>query len=86
MRSDIHYLEAKDHVHIYSPQTIKWLLENNGFRNIQLIHLHPMQGISGKQYPFLTIAKNIWSTTADKLEHFTKGKLNLDNLFVVAYK
>lgn len=84
--TDIHYLEAKDHINIYSPNTIKKVLQNNGFNNIDLVHLHPIQSVSGSKNSFSVIVKNLWYNISKVVYGISFKKINLDNLFVIAKK
>lgn len=86
LRENLHYLEAKDHLNIYSPKTIKILLNRSGFNRIKFIHLEPIQSVSGSKNRILKFVKNLWSCWARLLFYLTLGKINLDNLFVLARK
>ena len=81
-----HYLEAKDHINIYSPRAIKETLNQAGFKEINFIHLHPIQSVSGSKSDFKKDLKNFWFNVAKFVYTLSFGKLNLDNLFVVAKK
>ncbi|MFH1745099.1 MAG: class I SAM-dependent methyltransferase [bacterium] len=81
-----HYMEAKDHVNIYTPKTIKVLLAKNNFKKIKFIHLKPIQSVSGSKNIFLKLLKNFWFYIS-KIIFFTSAhKVNVDNLFVIAEK
>lgn len=86
MKPDIHYLEAKDHINIYSMNTIKKILRRHGFNKIKFIHLKPIQSVSGSESQCLIILKNLWYYVSVVLFWMTFGCLNFDNLFVVAEK
>ena len=86
MRPDEHYLEARDHMNIYSPNTIRKVLQRTGFRRVDFVHLHPVQSLGGSRSVFLRCIKNLWFHSARALDVLTCGQLNLDNLFVVARK
>ena len=79
-----HYLEARDHLHLYSPRTLRTLLERNGFAEIRFVHLHPIQNVFGVQARAGRVAKNLWFHAARGLHRLSGGTLNLDNLFAVA--
>jgi SAM-dependent methyltransferase len=79
-----HYLEAKDHLHLYSPRTLRVLLGRNGFARVRFAHLHPIQGVVGVRPTLGRALKNAWFHVARGLHAATAGALNLDNLFVVA--
>ena len=86
MQPGVHYLEAKDHVHLYSMRSIRRLLERNGFSRVAFTHLHPIQGVAGGRSRFLTAVKNQWFWCAKAVFDLSFGLVNLDNLFVVAGK
>ncbi len=86
MRGGAHYLEAKDHVNIYSSRAIKEVLKQAGFKEIKFIHLHPIQSVSGSKNILLKAVKNSWFYFSTFLFQITFGKINIDNLFVIAKK
>lgn len=86
MRPDLHYLEARDHINIYSPGAIKTILNKNGFRKIKFVHLHPIQSVTGSKSPLLKAVKNLWFYLAKLLNAVSFGEINIDNLFIVARK
>jgi 2-polyprenyl-3-methyl-5-hydroxy-6-metoxy-1,4-benzoquinol methylase len=86
MRAGIHYLEAKDHINIYSEKTIASILNRNGFSHIRFIHLKPIQSLAGSRNQLLRFLKNFWFYSSCALFHMTFGRINLDNLFVLARK
>lgn len=86
MRRGVHYLEARDHAHIYSRKTIAAVLRRNGFATATFVHLPPIQSVSGGREPLLRAAKNAWYHSAVALSWLTRGVLNFDNLFVIAAK
>lgn len=86
MRADLHYIEAKDHVNIYSMKSLKRILGRNGYGDFRFFHLKPVQSVSGSKNPLLKLAKNAWFHTSVALHHVTLGAVNFDNLFVVARK
>lgn len=81
-----HYLEAKDHLNIYSMATIKKILYDNGFKKVEFIHFHPIQSVSGSKNIVLKYIKNIWFYFSKILFSLTFNKINLDNLFIIATK
>lgn len=81
-----HYLEAKDHLNVYSPKTIKILLERNGFSKVKFIHLKPIQSVSGSKSRLLRLFKNFWFYLAVGLYYATFRRVNIDNLFIVSKK
>ncbi len=86
MNSEVHYLEAKDHMHIYSMKNLKKLLLRNSFAEVDFIHLPPIQAISGKSNLALILVKNLWYFLSVALFKVSLGRVNLDNLFAVVKK
>lgn len=86
MRPGIQYLDAKDHVNIYSPKLLAQVLRRNGFRDVTFDHLRPIQSVSGGRSRFLRAVKNGWYYSSVMLSHMTLGRVNVDNLFVKAKK
>jgi SAM-dependent methyltransferase len=86
MDPEVHYLEAKDHLHLYSPTTARRLLERVGFARTDVVHLPPIQSVSGSKSRGLAVAKNLWTGAARILDTLTLGHVNLDNLFLAAHK
>jgi SAM-dependent methyltransferase len=84
MRREIPYLQARDHFHHYSSESIRRLLARNGFSRVEFVHLRPVDSISdGRGLPRKLVRK-IWFDAVRGLAKATGGRLNLDNLFVVA--
>jgi 2-polyprenyl-3-methyl-5-hydroxy-6-metoxy-1,4-benzoquinol methylase len=79
MRPTVSYLQARHHLHHYSQASVRRLLVRNGFSNVDFLHLHPVQsaGLRG-------IAKNMWFESVRALSIVSGGRLNVDNLFVLA--
>jgi hypothetical protein len=75
---------VKDHLHLYSPPTLRRLLERNGFHDIRFLHLPPIQHADGLPAPFGRLVKNAWAGGVRVLHAFSGGAVNLDNLFVAA--
>jgi len=75
------YLQARHHLHHYSMASIRRLLERNGFSRVEFLHLRPIQraGVTGG-------AKNVGFQAVRALAFVTGGRLNIDNLFVLARK
>jgi len=86
MRAEVHYLEPKDHMHIYSMKTITRLLNRNGFNRLKFTHLDPIQSVSGSRKRQLVFAKNLWYGASKTLFQLSFGRLNFDNLFIEAVK
>lgn len=86
MRPNVGYLQARDHLHHYSTGSLRRLLERNGFSRVEFVHMHPIQSVSGSRSPLLRGVKNTWFGAARALFTVSRGRLNLDNLFVAARK
>ena len=84
MRPDMKYLQPRDHIHHYSQGSIHRLLERNGFSGIEFVHLHPVQAQAGPIHALRL--KSLGFHAVRTLAVATKGRINLDNLFVVARK
>lgn len=79
-----HFLEAKDHLHLYKEKSLRRILEECGFRRTKFVHLPPIQAVAGKSGFLRLFLKNkwwFWSVAASKV---TFGRLNWDNLFAEA--
>src|SRR5439155_14160136 len=85
-RAEEHYLEARDHVNLYSAAGITRVLGRCGFRDVKFQHLSPIQSISGSDNALFRVLKNGYFATARTLSFVTGGKVNIDNLFVTAAK
>jgi|GEM_PF-690164 len=85
---DRKYLQASDHAHFYSMRSIRALLERNGFHDVEFTHLHPIGGDSGTWWRSLLVAalKTTGYHLLRALAACSGGRLNFDNLFVVARK
>lgn len=79
-----HLLEAQDHAHMYSQVTLTQLLRRAGFNCFQFIHLRPAQGIAGEHRWWQKALKNIWYYLAVGVAWLTGGRINYDNLSVLA--
>ncbi len=86
MNSKKHYLEAKDHINIYSPKTISMLLKQNNYNNIEFIHLPPIQSVSGSKKLILKYLKNLYFYFSVFIYFVSLKKINVNNLFVIASK
>ena len=86
MQPGFAYMQARDHLHYYSKSSIRRLLERNGFSRVEFVHLHPVQSVSGSKSGFLRGVKNVYFEIARTLAFVSRGHLNFDNLFVLAYK
>jgi 2-polyprenyl-3-methyl-5-hydroxy-6-metoxy-1,4-benzoquinol methylase len=86
IRADAKYLQASDHAHYYSAPSIRRLLERNGFADVALIHLPPIETGEGWRGAFVNLGKNATFQLLRALAVCSGGRLNFDNLFVVARK
>jgi 2-polyprenyl-3-methyl-5-hydroxy-6-metoxy-1,4-benzoquinol methylase len=86
MRPGVAYLQARDHLHHYSMPSIRRLLKRNGFSRVEFVHLHPIQSVSRNASKFVGGVKKAWFEVVRGLAITSRGHLNFDNLFVVAYK
>ena len=78
------YMQGADHPHHYSMRSIRGLLGRNGFAEVSFIHLHPIGSVTGR-----TLVDHLKNTSYQALRALavaSGGRLNLDNLFVVARK
>jgi 2-polyprenyl-3-methyl-5-hydroxy-6-metoxy-1,4-benzoquinol methylase len=85
-RRDVTYLQARDHLHHYSSSTLRTLLERNGFSRVEFIHLHAIDATSSKRRIPAQLARSAWFHAARGLARVSRGRVNIDNLFVVAQK
>jgi 2-polyprenyl-3-methyl-5-hydroxy-6-metoxy-1,4-benzoquinol methylase len=85
-KDGMHFLEAKDHLHIYREKTLSKVLKECGFGKTQFVHLPPIQAVAGKRDFLRLFMKNIWWIKAVVLSKITFGKINYDNLFAEAGK
>ena len=85
-RNDIGYLQPRDHMHHYSVATLRTLLERNGFSQLEFMHLRPIDGRSAARGLGGRLARSAWFHAARGLATITRGRVNIDNLFVAARK
>lgn len=86
MKEGAHYLEARDHVNIYSPKIMEKVLGRNNFLKVNFIHLHPIQSVAGSRNIILKWIKNLWFWSAKLLFFISFKRVNINNLFVIAKK
>lgn len=86
MKTNKHYLEARDHMNLYSMKTMAILLHRNDFTKVKFIHLDPIQSIAGSRSELLKFFKNSYVNLARFFSVISFGRFNFDNLFVVAQK
>ena len=84
MDPSAHYLEARDHMNLYTMSTLTRVLRRCGYRDVRYIHLPPIQSVAGSRNGALRAVKNAWASFATLLFHATFHTINLDNLFVIA--
>jgi ubiquinone/menaquinone biosynthesis C-methylase UbiE len=85
MRPGITYLQARDHAHHYSTSSIRKLLGRNGFGQVDFVHLAAVQARNGAS-GLRRRAKTLGYEGVRALAVLSRGSLNLDNLFVIAWK
>jgi SAM-dependent methyltransferase len=83
MRPGMHYLEARDHINIYKVSTLRRVLHRSGFGHLRFIHLRPIEAVADGGVA-ARMLKRAWFFAAVALFHLSAGRLNVDNLFVVA--
>jgi SAM-dependent methyltransferase len=86
MRPGTSYLQARDHYHHYSTESIRRLLERNGFSRVRFVHLRPVDSTSSSGSAARKLVRKVWFDAVRGLAMATRGRLNLDNLFVVAQR
>ncbi len=87
MREGVHYLEARDHVNLYTQSSLRMVLLRSGFDRVRFMHIHPIQSVSGSRNPALRAAKNAWYLAGKMVSAITGDKVNANNnLFAVATK
>jgi 2-polyprenyl-3-methyl-5-hydroxy-6-metoxy-1,4-benzoquinol methylase len=86
MRPGVTYLQARDHAHHYSTASISRLLERNGFTAIEFLHLRPVGSVSTGSRRLRGGVKRLGFEAVRALARASGGRLNFDNLFVVARK
>jgi hypothetical protein len=80
------YLQARDHPHHYSASSVRTVLERNGFVQIQFMHLRPVDSIAHPGNPLARGLRDVWFQAVRALDVVSRGRLNYDNLFVIARK
>lgn len=86
MQPGVAYLQARDHAHHYSMSSIRKLLERNGFARVQFVHLRPVQTVPDGKHGAWRRAKNVGFEMVRALALVSGGRVNFDNLFVLAHK
>lgn len=85
-KEGMHFLEAKDHLNLYSPKTIEKILNLSGFKEVKFTHLPPIQAVAGKRAKILILIKNLYYLFSLFLYFITFKMVNTDNLFLEAKK
>ena len=85
-RPGVMYLQARDHLHHYSPTSLVRLLQRNGFARIEFLHLPPVDSAGNGNRSLARLGRNGWFQAVRALAAITGGRFNLDNLFVLARK
>ena len=83
---DGHQMEAKDHLHNYSPASLRRLLLDSGFTEVRFIQLPPISAVSGYYSRFLAGLKELWYQLARGLFFLSAKRININNLYVIASK
>jgi 2-polyprenyl-3-methyl-5-hydroxy-6-metoxy-1,4-benzoquinol methylase len=86
MKAGLHYLEARDHLNHYSVKTITTLLSRNTFSGIEFTYLKPIRSIAGSKSRVLAGVKDAYAAMASIVFLLSAGRVNLNNLFVIARK
>ncbi|MGE9033423.1 class I SAM-dependent methyltransferase [Leptospira interrogans] len=88
MRTDGHYLEAKDHINDYTEKTMKMLAKQTGFQNCKFTILKPSASVSGSQGgSFGSFFKKVYYYMTKIIWLFSFKTMNLNNtLFAVLKK
>ena len=86
MKPTRHYLEAKDHINIYTVKSISMVLKHHNFKSIEFIHSHPIQSISGSKNKFNVFMKNLWFNFSRIFYWLSFKKFNLNNLHIAVKK
>ena len=81
----VSYLQARNHAHHYSMSSIRKLLRRNGFERVEFVHLRPVQAVNDRT-GLVRGATNASFQVVRALAVLSGGRLNFDNLFVVAFK
>ena len=83
VRPGVAYLQATHHAHHYSRSSIRSILERNGFSRVEFVHLRPVEDVSSA---FAQGVKRLSFEAVRAVAVVSRGRLNLDNLFVIAHK
>ncbi|EMN01925.1 class I SAM-dependent methyltransferase [Leptospira noguchii] len=88
MKTDGHYLEAKDHINDYTEKTMRMLAKQTGFQNCKFTILKPIASVSGSQGgSFGSFFKKVYYYVTKILWLFSFKTMNLNNtLFAVLKK
>ncbi|MFH1583168.1 MAG: class I SAM-dependent methyltransferase [Candidatus Falkowbacteria bacterium] len=86
MKPGIHYMEAKDHINIYTAKSISRVLRSHNFQFVEFIHLHPIQSISGSKSRLDIFIKNLWFNFSRVFYRLSFKKINLNNFHIIGRK
>lgn len=86
MKPGIQYLEAKDHLNVYTVSTAPTVLKRNGFKSVKFVHLHPIQSMASSKSGLKILLKNWWYNFSRIIFWLSLKKINFDNLFIEARK
>jgi 2-polyprenyl-3-methyl-5-hydroxy-6-metoxy-1,4-benzoquinol methylase len=87
MREGTQFLDAKDHVNLYTPESLRLVLHRVGFERVTYMHIRPIQSVSGSRNPLLKTVKNAWYMAAKVVGAMSRETINLNNsLFAMATK
>jgi hypothetical protein len=75
-------LQPGHHQHYFSPKSIDTLLRRNSFDGVEFVHLRPVRA----RTMIGDIAKRGAFALMRGIDSLTRGRVNLDNLFVLARK
>ncbi|MCU1293139.1 MAG: SAM-dependent methyltransferase [Bryobacterales bacterium] len=85
MREGGHYLEPRDHMNLYTPDTLDRVLKRAGFQSVKFVHLPPIQAVSESGNPLGLLAKNAWFRIAQVVHAATGSRANINhNLYAIA--
>ena len=86
MKPDGHYLEAKDHIHIYGMNTLRTLGKKFGFREFKYYVLKPIAAVSGGSGVAGVIFKKLYYYATSLIWDLGFHTINLNNTLFVTFK
>ncbi len=85
MREGVHYLDVKDHVNLYTQESLRLVLRRTGFDKVVYTHIRPIQSVSGTRSSLLRSVKNAWYLGAKAVGAISGQTINVNNsLFAAA--